>query len=1584
MACVPSEQVARDPALPAVHPPWGRFTRDLTFFQTSASCPTSRACVPASTSSGGTTTRTSGSAQRFWDGGCQTNGNSFEDDVTCITRCMPELKENGCKTSTFGCCADGVTYAKGNNKQGCPPFTGLCSESRYGCCHDGVTAAKGENNKGCREEHRLVGGCAGTRYGCCADGVTSARGENRYGCPSTCVASAYGCCSDGVTSASGPNKQGCPEEEKNIVLGGCESTRYGCCNDGVTAARDEQKLNCPGFDPAYCALPKDAGSCGNFTLKWFFDTKYGSCRQFYYGGCKGNQNRFPTREDCEYHCVNVEGPGACRLPSVVGPCKSYQTKYFFNLEKKKCEQFTYGGCIGNTNKFNTLEDCEASCSQRGRPSACAKLPCKNGFSCQDSADGSYTCSCHSDWGRNCDHIPDYWCLSNAECGQGLKCVHQRKCQDGLCENLARCTAAARVFKCDSSVCSANEDCVNDDSISRGYFCQPKTSYRRSSSVHLGCRLSEFGCCPDSQSPASGPNQQGCPVRCENSRYGCCADGRTPAKGYDYEGCDVEGSGDMPCERKRYGCCDDGVTAATGPRGRGCGETTDSEDRVQQTTQPSVKQTGETVFVKCQAPLVIKLCTKYEVKWRYNYTNQVCERFWWGGCQDNGNVFNDNKTCHSECKKATENTDTDFMNICDMPSYTGPCRAYINRYYYNPRERSCLQFVYGGCQGNENNFETIERCQQECMGTVVSGTDNVRTTPRPTPVTVPIQANRETLSLSGESTVREDGDIRLTCTSQGLPNVRLRWYFNGEDVQQNSNARVRQQTSGYSHDLELRIPYAKPSSSGVYVCRSSTGKQERIDVTVVPAAPRTPPPTSDTSEERSLIMYGEFNFNVGATIDISCRATGPERPTDMDWYFNGRPLNAYSYVSINTYPDPSSRNALLSNVTIRNAGKRNEGTYVCRSRPYADRRLKMIRINEVIGPVATSPPVQESTTPTGDSTAICLMEAVTGVCRANINRWYYNHKEGTCSPFVYGGCGGNGNNFKTADECNNFCSAQEICMKQKDVGNCRAAMPRFYFDSKAGQCYSFLYGGCGGNLNNFESLSACDRRCHQYKRSTATQVIVVQSTGEGARAEEDACQMLPAKGTCKANSIKWFYSPARNRCESFQYSGCGGNNNRFDSQESCMQKCYKEPASNRRPTTPESNVIPSVESNVCVLKKDQGGCNNWTILWYYDTNKAACMRFYYGGCTGNGNRFNNKEECENKCIRGAVAPSTPRPDSCRYSAYGCCNDGITRAVDRERSNCYESNTSLEENQRLVSVKVGTQASLHCPYTGSEVFWFKDINRLYSSPLYDILPNGTLIFNQVTEDVAGIYSCRVKDVYAVGRIQRFKVDIHVPVHIMPGPIRMAFKPGVRAVLTCHATGTPPPRVSWEYRGRVLSSGRHHQIFGNGTLVVDSIQPEDAGDYTCSAENGVNSPSRRKIQVQIRDPVEVTIQKHKHTYSEGDTITLVCKGAGYPAPTLEWKKDGKVLTSDNNTRVSNGDLTILSASIEDSGTYKCIANGSTEKAVEDVTTIQIQLQSPSTKCVDTRKVQDCRRYVLRHMCGIHIFANMCCKSCRDAGKL
>lgn len=42
-------------------------------------------------------------------------------------------------------------------------------------------------------------------------------------------------------------------------------------------------------------------------------------------------------------------------------CRARKTKYYFNKEANKCEEFIYGGCGGNMNRFDTMEDCEKAC-----------------------------------------------------------------------------------------------------------------------------------------------------------------------------------------------------------------------------------------------------------------------------------------------------------------------------------------------------------------------------------------------------------------------------------------------------------------------------------------------------------------------------------------------------------------------------------------------------------------------------------------------------------------------------------------------------------------------------------------------------------------------------------------------------------------------------------------------------------------------------------------------------------------------------------------------------------------------------------------------------------------------------------------------------------------------------------------------------------------------------------------------------------------------------------------------------------------------------------------------------------------------
>ena len=51
-----------------------------------------------------------------------------------------------------------------------------------------------------------------------------------------------------------------------------------------------------------------------------------------------------------------------------------------------------------------------------------------------------------------------------------------------------------------------------------------------------------------------------------------------------------------------------------------------------------------------------------------------------------------------------------------------------------------------------------------------------------------------------------------------------------------------------------------------------------------------------------------------------------------------------------------------------------------------------------------------------------------------------------------------------------------CTDPMSIGRCKMAVERFFYNASADECESFVWGGCGANGNNFESLEECDRAC----------------------------------------------------------------------------------------------------------------------------------------------------------------------------------------------------------------------------------------------------------------------------------------------------------------------------------------------------------------------------------------------------------------------------------------------------------------------------------------------------------------------------
>ncbi|ESN96689.1 hypothetical protein HELRODRAFT_153641, partial [Helobdella robusta] len=51
--------------------------------------------------------------------------------------------------------------------------------------------------------------------------------------------------------------------------------------------------------------------------------------------------------------------------------------------------------------------------------------------------------------------------------------------------------------------------------------------------------------------------------------------------------------------------------------------------------------------------------------------------------------------------------------CSLPAETGPCRNVEEKWYFDVQMQKCLPFQYGGCDGNANNFLTMDECSAAC-------------------------------------------------------------------------------------------------------------------------------------------------------------------------------------------------------------------------------------------------------------------------------------------------------------------------------------------------------------------------------------------------------------------------------------------------------------------------------------------------------------------------------------------------------------------------------------------------------------------------------------------------------------------------------------------------------------------------------------------------------------------------------------------------------------------------------------------------------------------------------------------------------
>ncbi|HEU5075943.1 MAG TPA: BPTI/Kunitz domain-containing protein [Polyangiaceae bacterium] len=142
----------------------------------------------------------------------------------------------------------------------------------------------------------------------------------------------------------------------------------------------------------------------------------------------------------------------CLLPLQSGNCDAYFEAYGYNVETGHCEQFIYGGCGGNANRFESLAECQAVCDP-DRTHCESTVECVIdhgccGFCGVDNADELVAVnSKHASF-----TAPECALVDCAQCSPPAELGHfGARCNDGTCE-------VYDVRTSDLSACKTDADC----------------------------------------------------------------------------------------------------------------------------------------------------------------------------------------------------------------------------------------------------------------------------------------------------------------------------------------------------------------------------------------------------------------------------------------------------------------------------------------------------------------------------------------------------------------------------------------------------------------------------------------------------------------------------------------------------------------------------------------------------------------------------------------------------------------------------------------------------------------------------------------------------------------------------------------------------------------------------------------------------------------------------------------------------------------------------------------------------------------------------------------------------------------------
>uniref|UniRef100_A0A669CZT3 Neural cell adhesion molecule L1 n=1 Tax=Oreochromis niloticus TaxID=8128 RepID=A0A669CZT3_ORENI len=244
--------------------------------------------------------------------------------------------------------------------------------------------------------------------------------------------------------------------------------------------------------------------------------------------------------------------------------------------------------------------------------------------------------------------------------------------------------------------------------------------------------------------------------------------------------------------------------------------------------------------------------------------------------------------------------------------------------------------------------------------------------------------------------------------------------------------------------------------------------------------------------------------------------------------------------------------------------------------------------------------------------------------------------------------------------------------------------------------------------------------------------------------------------------------------------------------------------------------------------------------------------------------------------------------------------------------------------------GDKLEMECIAEGlptPHISWTKISGDLPSKRTSFLNYNKTLHIEDVSASDEGDYRCTAKN--QLGSVHH---TIHVTVKAAPywidvPPKNLVLAPGESGRLSCLASGTPKPTITWAMNGISIENSPKDlsRKVEDDTIIFTDVQPGSSAVYQCNISNEYGYLLSNAFVNVLSEPPRVLTPPNKvYQIIKNHQALLDCSSFGSPMPKITWFKDtwSSILQEDPYILHDNGTLEIRIAQAQHNGKYTCVA--------------------------------------------------------------